>query len=37
MVTILLAGQARVSIPTGTREVFPLQNAQTSFATSGGL
>lgn len=37
MVTILQAGQARVSVPTGTRDFFPLQNAQTSFATSGGL
>jgi hypothetical protein len=35
MVTILQAGQVHVSVPRGTRDFSPLQNAQTSFATSG--
>jgi len=37
IVTILQAGQVRVSVPTGTRDFSPLQHAQASFATSGGL
>jgi hypothetical protein len=37
LVTILQAGQAHVSVPRGTRDFSPLQNAQTSFATSGCL
>ena len=33
IVTILQAGQAHVSVPTGVRDFSPLQNAQTNFVS----